>query len=103
MTRLTLPRVLAWWAALAVLLVLIATPPSARAQQCEAVDQNDMPRDCTFLEEHGECLVSALDSYDGCIEDGDGFVDRIVCEAGVQIDLLACNLALPWTFLQSMT
>lgn len=102
MTRLTFPRLLAWWAAIALVLVVLGTPPSARAQDtgCIAVDQNELPRDCTFLEEHGACLVNALDSYDTCIESVDSLMDRIVCEAGVQVDLFACNVALPWHLLK---
>ncbi len=44
-----------WWAVAALVLVLFAHTPAARAQstECEAVDQYDMPRECTFLEEHG--------------------------------------------------
>lgn len=102
MTRLTFPRLLAWWAAVALLLVLIAAPPSAGAQSsdCPAVDQYDMPRECTFLEEHGMCLTNAYDSYYSCKDNADNYWDRLVCEAGVQVDLLACNVAMPWTLLK---
>ena len=69
---------------------------------CIAVDLNDMPRACTFLEEHGACLWNALDSYDGCRLDADGFLDRAVCELGVQVDLLACNLGMPVRLIKSI-
>ena len=103
MTRLDYPRLLAWWTAVALVLVIMAVftgPTTAGAQDtgCVAVDQNEMPRDCTFLEEHGKCLTEALDSYDTCVADTDDFFDRLICETAVQVDLFACNVALPWTF-----
>lgn len=102
MTRLNYRRLLAWWAAVATLLVLIAAPPSAEAQSsdCPAVDMNELPRECTFLEEHGMCLTNAYDSYYSCVDSADNWWDRLVCEGGVQVDLLACNVAMPWTLLK---
>lgn len=91
-----------WWAVAAFVLVLFAHTPAARAQstECEAVDQYDMPRECTFLEEHGMCLVNALDSYDVCVENTDSAWDRMVCELGVQVDLFACNVLIPWQMMK---
>lgn len=91
-------RLVLAWAAVALVLVLFAHTAPARAQstRCQAVDQHDMPRKCTFLEEHGMCLVNALDSYDQCVENTDDFWDRLICEAGVQVDLFACNILIPW-------
>ena len=95
-------RLLIWWAAVALVLAVFVRAPSARAQstECLAVDQREMPRACTFLEEHGMCLTNALDSYDQCVKDADTFYDRTVCELGVQVDLFACNIMLPWTLLK---
>ena len=69
---------------------------------CIAVDQFDMPRDCTFLEEHGACLWNALDSRDSCKDGADSFLEDAACEIGTQVDLLACNLGLPWRLLRTI-
>jgi hypothetical protein len=101
----TLSRPLAWGIiilfGLAVLLPA-QTLPAQEGTGCFAVDMDDMPRDCTFLEEHGACLWNALDSHDACKEGADGFLDHAACEIGVQVDLLACNLALPWRLLKTI-
>ena len=85
---------------LAVLIPTQGLP--AQTTGCTAVDQFDQPRPCTFLEQHGACLWYALDSYDTCQDLSDGFFDRLGCEVGVQIDLFACNLALPWRVLRAL-
>ncbi len=89
------PRVF-WGALLLVAISLMTIPPSLPAQtgDCEAYGQWDYPRPCTFLEEHGRCLVSAMHSYHSCWRKG-GFWRRVGCFAGVQVDLTACNLGLP--------
>ncbi len=69
---------------------------------CRAVDLNDFPRKCTFLEEHGYCLVNALESYYQCALDADSFWENAVCQMGVQVDLLACNISLPLTLIQTI-
>jgi hypothetical protein len=104
MTSLTLPRPLIWGIILLVALGIFLPTSQLPAQDtgCKAVDRNDLPRDCTFLEEHGYCLVTALESYDQCKEDADSFFDHHVCELGVQVDLLACNAGLPLTLLRSL-
>ena len=76
--------------------------PAQNAGGCSAVDINDLPRNCTFLEEHGGCLWNALDSYGGCRGESVGFLGRVSCEVGVQVDLLACNLGLPWRLLRTI-
>ena len=76
--------------------------PAQDETGCIAVDQNEMPRDCTFLEEHGACLWNALDSYWSCRKHSDGFIDRTVCEVAVQVDLLACNLGMPVRLIKSL-
>ena len=85
-----------------IVLLLSAKELPAQGTECIAVDQFDMPRDCTFLEEHGECLWNALDSRDTCKDEADGFWDNAVCEVGVQVDLLACNFGLPWRLIKSI-
>lgn len=91
-------RLLFWWAAVALLVVLFSHAPSLGAQstECQAVNMAGLPRDCTFLEEHGMCLTNALDSYNQCVDSADNWFDRAACEIGVQVDLFACNIALPW-------
>jgi len=76
--------------------------PAQDTVGCFAVDQYDMPRSCTFLEEHGACLWNALDSHDTCWEGADGFLEHVGCEIGVQVDLLACNFGMPWRLIQSV-
>ena len=85
---------------LAVLIPTRGLP--AQSTECTAVDKYDQPRPCTFLEQHGACLWYALDSYDTCQDRADGFFDRVGCELGVQVDLLACNLSLPWRILGTL-
>lgn len=104
MNNLPLPRPLTWGIILILgaAILLPAKRLPAQDTQCFAVDMNDIPRPCTFLEEHGACLWYALDSYGGCKLDADGFLDNAVCELGVQVDLLACNLGLPWRLLKTI-
>jgi hypothetical protein len=99
-----LPRSTVWGILilLGIGVLLPAENLPAESVGCPAVDMYDMPRDCTFLEEHGACLWYSLDSYDACVEGADGFWDRAGCEVGVQVDLLACNLALPWRLLRDI-
>jgi hypothetical protein len=94
------PRVF-WGVLILVALSLMALPPSLPAQTdgCKAYDKYGDARPCTFLEEHGRCLVSALDSYEDCWERG-GFWNRTGCFLAVQVDLLACNLGMPLTLLE---
>jgi hypothetical protein len=89
---------------LLITLTVLASAQGIPAQStgCIAVDRNDLPRKCTFLEEHGYCLWSALDSYEACKEDGNGILNALSCELGVQVDLLACNLGMPWRLLETI-
>ncbi len=85
---------------LIALLSLGATLASAQTVwACEAYDRYDFPRPCTFMEEWGECLWGALDSLDQCLERKETFLDTVRCHTGTQVDLLACNLGMPFTFL----
>ena len=93
------------WGIIVLLTLLVVLPPRrlpAQTSGCEAVDLNDQPRPCTFLEEHGACLWYSLDSYYQCRDLSDGFLDRVSCEVGVQVDLLACNFSLPWRLIESI-
>ena len=94
-----------FWGIMILLGIGVLLPARALPAQsvgCPAVDMYDMPRNCTFLEEHGACLWYALDSYDMCRVDGDGFWDRAACEIGVQVDLLACNVSIPWRLIKAI-
>ncbi len=86
--------------ALVAMLALSATLLSAQAVwACEATNEFDLPRPCTFLEEHGECLVSAYDSLYECEDNAEGWIDLGVCHIAVQVDLFACNMELPFRLL----
>ena len=99
----TLSRPFAWGIIILFGLGVLLPPQKLPASEtCEAVDMEDQPRACTFLEEHGACLWNSLDSFDACMEGSDGFWDGAVCHAGVQVDLLACNLGLPLRLLKSI-
>ena len=104
MYTLNLNRPVSW--GVIILLGLIVLLPAkelpAQDTECVAVDQYEMPRSCTFLEEHGGCLWNALDSFGSCEEGSEGFLDIAACHLGVQVDLLACNLGLPLRLLKSI-
>ena len=104
MQTLSLSRPVTWGIVIILALAVLLPTRELPAQEtgCVAVDRDDMPRTCTFLEEHGACLWYALDSYDWCKEGADGFLDHLGCEVGVQVDLLACNLGLPWRLLKAV-
>ena len=105
MQTLSLSRPFAWGIILLLGLGVLLPAQELPAQDetgCIAVDQNDMPRDCTFLEEHGACLWNALDSYATCRDWASGFLDRAACEISVQVDLLACNLGMPVRLIKSL-
>ena len=94
------PRVF-WGALILVAVSMMTIPPSLPAQidDCKATDRYGDPRPCTFLEEHGRCLVSAMDSYYECWDRG-GFWHRVGCFTAVEVDLWACNRGLPFTLLE---
>lgn len=60
------------------------------ASDCQAVDANDLPRECTFLEEYGSCLVSAIDSLNTCLDAATGWLSTGACWLGYEIDFYAC-------------
>lgn len=91
-----------WWVVVAVTLGILGHAAGAGAQDCPAVDDLGDPRDCTFTERYGECLVTAYESYTGCVGDSDDWFDRAVCEGAVQIDLLACHASLPWEIIREI-
>lgn len=80
---------------LAVLAVGATLLSAQAAWACEAWDDYNNPRPCTFLEEYGECLVSAYDAHYQCLDRADGFTDALTCHVGTQVDLLVCNVGMP--------
>ena len=100
----TQSRPFVWGMVIFLGLAVLSAPRPLPAQDvgCAAVDLDDQPRPCTFLEEHGACLWYAMDSYYGCKDHADGFLQHTACEIGVQVDLLACNLGLPWRLIKSV-
>lgn len=82
---------------LAMVLSLLLAALPAYADECETVDQNDLPRECTFMEEFGECLSNAEDSWETCLEYANGnWLIEEACDLGGAVDLLACVAALPF-------
>jgi len=104
MHALTLDRPTSWGVIILLGLVVLLPAKDLPAQDtsCAAVDQYDIPRGCTFLEEHGGCLWNALDSFGSCEEGAGGFFDLVSCHLGVQVDLFACNMGLPLRLLKSI-
>lgn len=62
----------------------------ALASDCEAVDMNDLPRECTFMEEYGACLVAAMDSLDTCLDAATSLLGTAGCWIGYEVDFYAC-------------
>lgn len=77
---------------LAALAAFLRVGP-AHAQECQAVYDWGAPRECTFTEEFGHCLVNVLASYNQCLA---GDVWETVCDAGAAFDLVGCVAGLGW-------
>ena len=73
-----------------VLVVLARASGVAAQDECEVLDQYGEPRDCTWTEELAECNLDVLDSWEQCMENADGWFDRIACEATGVADTAAC-------------
>lgn len=71
-----------------------APPPADAAQECRFMMDDGTPRECTFTERYGQCLYWAYYSYITCSDPDDGWGGWLICEAGYQVDLLACSLAM---------
>ena len=65
----------------------------AAQSDCEVLDKYGEPRDCTFTEELADCSLDAFDSWEQCMENADGWFDRIACEATGVADNTACLVA----------
>lgn len=76
---------------LAVVVAVVALHSQATpALACDAVDAYDQARDCTFMEEYGECLWNAMDSLDTCLGAASGWFSSGACWVGYEIDFYAC-------------
>lgn len=62
------PRRLRALLALLFVTALVTGEASAQSGQCQALDTDLLPRDCTFLEEFGGCLWYAIESYFDCLD-----------------------------------
>ncbi|HZD06169.1 MAG TPA: hypothetical protein VE173_14760 [Longimicrobiales bacterium] len=82
--------------ALAVLTLVANATAVYAAVECEAVDQDGLPRECTLSEELGECGSNVLASFDQCLEVDDGWLWEQYCGFWAAVDLLACGLIVPW-------
>jgi len=78
-------------AALALVWLVV---PGALWAECTAVDRNDLPRDCTALEELGGCMDTAMESAHQCAEDSPLWGRYRCYELGF-IDMAACVLVSP--------
>lgn len=84
-----------WWVLAGTLILLLATFSPAAAGDCPAVDNQGNPRDCTAMEQYGQCLTNALDSRDQCLERAERWWQRAGCEVAWSVDFWACTAALP--------
>lgn len=75
---------------------------AAQTIPCEAIDQDDMPRNCTFMEKWGQCLYEADDSYQQCRAEADGGFDRMGCDLAYIVDGMACHIASPFTLIRGL-
>jgi hypothetical protein len=90
-------------AVLTVLVTVLSGAPLAALGECEFLQETGELRGCTFTEEHGQCLVWALESYYDCMEDAKTFLGRTVCKVAVQVDLFACNVELAGDMLRRLS
>ena len=80
----------------ALILVLCARASGVAAQDdCEVLDRYGEPRECTFTEALADCTLDAFDSWEQCMENADGWLDRIGCEATGVVDNAACLVSVP--------
>jgi len=76
--------------------IWLTLPSALWAYDCQALDINNLPRDCTWLEKHGQCLVNAADSRDQCLERAEGIFQWYRCHEDAAIDFTACALQIPF-------
>jgi hypothetical protein len=68
---------------------------------CEAVDNDGLPRECTFSERLGKCAWEVKESWEQCLDtDHDGVRDanssrKGLCDFWAAADLLVCGLMIP--------
>jgi len=93
---------LAFVALTALLILNDPAPAAASTQSCRVTGSYGSTRGCTALERYGQCLTNAFSSYHDCLKFSrrrtglKRFGRRAACEIGVQVDLFACHLGLPY-------
>lgn len=95
------------WMALAIL-TLLSNATVVHATECVAVDENDLPRSCTFSERLGQCGYEAWQSWKTCVDpDDDGLItssgwEEQLCNFFSALDLAACAVEVPFDILKSV-
>ena len=78
-------------------LTWLALPASLWAFECRALDANNVPRDCTALEDLGECMAAADDSRRQCVSRNNTLIwGWYRCQEDAAIDMAACILISPF-------
>lgn len=91
------------FATLVLALTFLSTTVPVHALDCQAVDLNEMPRNCTFLEEYGSCLENARASWAQCIDkSGGSWWRKELCNAGGAVDLIVCGAGTPFSFVKAV-
>lgn len=75
-------------------LAFVAVPSSVWALECSTLDRHGLPRDCTPLEDVGQCMANAADSFHQCREAYPWYLEG-KCVQDIAIDWTACALASP--------
>lgn len=82
--------------------IIIALALSARrafaqdTQKCSDFTTDNKP--CTFMEEYGYCLTTAIESYEECKTQG-GFLWDLACTVAYEADYYACAAVGPMKYL----
>ena len=76
---------------------------AAQTVPCVAIDRDDLPRNCTFMEKWGQCLYEAEDSFEQCWEEAQNGFGRMACDIARTVDGIACHVASPFTLLRGLS
>jgi hypothetical protein len=66
--------------ALLALLAFLASTSGLAADDCERVEDDGTVRECTYLEELGECIDVASEERAECRDAADGFWEKLGCD-----------------------
>ena len=75
-------------------LAFVAVPGSVGALECQALDRHGLPRDCTPLEDLGQCMSGAADAFHQCKERMPWYTWGW-CVQSAAIDMALCAAASP--------